>query len=232
MVRASATRAEWETAMEVQAATYDISCDISVRLHTGKSKNLEGLYLDSPCRSIYLRVATLVDWPQFMVLHAGREIPNSDLKIGETSLGKIRPTFIFHVRPTHSLGNGEASEDHDEDDDEDDDDGSKRGADKGINDRGGVGKGGGAAGGGAASGGGMGGNGGSSSAEGGRAGNSGGGAFGVLISRIKVRSTVGRGPRVHDQQHVARNHWVRAVREHRGALRHVRGCHRSVTFRS
>ena len=122
-----------------------------------------------------------------MVLHAGREIPNSDLKIGETSLGKIRPTFIFHVRPTHSLGNGEASEDHDEDDD----DSSKRGADKGINDRGGVGKGGGAAGGGAASGGGMGGNGGSSSAEGGRAGNSGGGAFGVLISRIKVRSTVG-----------------------------------------
>ena len=131
----------------------------------------------------------------FRILYAGTVLPNSDLRIEETSLGNARLATLYvmpNVRPLPACDeDGEDDDDEEDEDadgdeeDEEDNDGNEGGADKGSS-----GGGGGCAGGGAASGGGMGGNGGNGSAEGGRAGQVDDGAFGVL-NRIKVKSTAG-----------------------------------------
>ena len=136
----------------------------------------------------------------FRILYAGTVLPNSDLRIEETSLGNARLATLYvmpNVRPLPACDeDGEDDDDEEDEDadgdeeDEEDNDGNEGGAGKGSSGGGGTGKGGGGAGGGAASGGGMGGNGGNGSAEGGRAGQVDDGAFGVL-NRIKVKSTAG-----------------------------------------
>ena len=142
-VRDAATRTARKKAMEVAAADGHVSvCDIMVKLTPNRTKVLGNLYRDTPCKSIYARVATFVDWPEFRILHAclhaGEVIPNNDLKIGETNLVNI------HVCPPTGrvyLSDDEVMEGHGEDDN----DGSEDGADQSTRGKGDVGKGGGAA---------------------------------------------------------------------------------------
>ena len=193
-VRDAATRTARKEAMEVAAARRHESatrhriCDIMVKLTprfdgVNRTKVLGNLFRDTPCNSIYERVAEDEDLQGFRLVCAGKVIPNSDLTIGETNLVLYAPATVHVCLPIRRAGlsDDKGIEAHGEDDD----DGSKDGADQSPRGKGDGGKGGGAADGGAASGGGMGGNGGSSS--------SGGGARRVFghINRIVVKSNLG-----------------------------------------